>query len=413
MSDVIRGSAQPDDLRQLPGQHLLAGLPLLRPGPVEFCLFPGMLVTAGLVAASWLCVRNAALLHRVRSSCRWLLRWCKGRPAESIGVASGSLLLVWFITAAPFGSTAVDLRHDFVVIPWRAVAGTLVLVSVAAVLVALLPVAWQRGWLHSRGLPFWCLVGLAAFVLLSFGPVVRHKRSELALGPYALLYRYFPGYRNMRVPARFCVLWQPLLVMLGAWAGRRICSPELKQDDPQVPDDHAGSTRAGGARWASRGWVVGIGAAALLGADLATGPMRWVKLAKGDEVPAVFRWLRDHGKPGGVVVLPISDPYRAVNPPYLYFSLTHRRPLLNAYPAFTPQECRQALVLAGQLPAKRSVEMLRRRGIRYLVLDGPTLRASKGAAEYEELYRRCRRSRALRLVSECPDADRPLFELCD
>ncbi len=371
-----------------------------------------MVLTFGLLAAGWLCWRTNRPGARIRAVARAAFDWARSRPAQPLGLLIGSLLFLGFIVRAPFGSTTVNLKYDFVVIPWRAIAGTVLLVALAAVLLGLLPLVWQRGSLRARGLPFWCSVGLFAFVLLSFGPVIRHRRSELSLGPYALLYRYFPGYRTMRVPARFCALWQPLLLVLAAWAGGRLWSGPAGQLAAASPnamaEEAAGSSQR--AMRLRRVWLC-FAAVALLACDLATGPMHWVKLPKGEEVPPVFRWLRDHGEPGAVVILPVSAPFHAVNPPYLFYSLTHRRPLLNGYPAFTPLECREALMLAERIPAQRSISMLRRRGIRYIVLDAPMLRLTKGKEQYESLYRRCCRSPDMKLVTDCPDMDRPLFEL--
>jgi hypothetical protein len=144
--------------------------------------------------------------------------------------------------------------------------------------------------------------------------------------------------------------------------------------------------------------------------------MRWVRLPRGDDVPVVYRWLRDHGRPGSLLVMPLSDAFRSINPLYLFFALTHRRPLLNGYPAFTPNECVRVLTLAERLPSPKAIDMLRQRGIRYIVLDRPNFERMKrqdGPARFHRLYRRCLESPHLKLVSECADPNRPLFELLD
>jgi len=63
------------------------------------------------------------------------------------------------------------------------------------------------------GRSFWLVLAMSGFIL-SLGPQLRIGSHAIATGPYALLYRFMPGFHNVRYPSAFvcssCSAWRPL-----------------------------------------------------------------------------------------------------------------------------------------------------------------------------------------------------------
>jgi hypothetical protein len=305
------------------------------------------------------------------------------------GIALATIVLGLWLLYAPFNVT-VNLKHDFMRVPWGAVSGSFLLVLGVAALLLFLPRAVHTGWFGQLGMVFWCWCGLVLYILLSFGPMIRFDTTELALGPYALLYRFIPGFKGMRVPGRLCLLFMPLLVLLGAHAYDRLLA-------------------AASGRFARRAALVSI--AGMLATDLAVRPYAWQRAPLEEEIPAVFRWLADNGEPGGVLVLPTDTLGRYRSPLYLYYGLYHRRPLLNGYAAFTPAECHDALLQARAFPQPTTLEMLKARNIRYVVVDVPKWNEDLYPSSAAVLMAECDKSPDIRRETEISNNRFLLYEV--
>jgi hypothetical protein len=259
--------------------------------------------------------------------------------------------------------------------------------SVAAI-VLVLPSAWRSGWFAARSHVFWSWVGLVVFVLLSFGPMIRSSGASLAVGPYALLYRFMPGFQGMRVPARMCVLFLPLFVLLTSGALDRLVN--------EFPN-----------RLGRR--IVPLVVLALIAADHLVKPATWQRLPR--DVPAAFRWLKDTGRPGGVFVMPADTLQRQPSPLYLYYAIHHRRPMLNGFPAFMPADCANALRQANTFPDPDAVQLLSDRGVAYVVVDRHELAELVGSAEVEATLAACDQNARVRHIESASDDRFILFEL--
>jgi len=144
-------------------------------------------------------------------------------------------------------------------------------------------------------------------------------------------------------------------------------------------------------------------------ADLAVKPSHWERVPLERDLPRVFQWLRDNGKPGAVLILPPDGLGQFRSPLYLYYAMFHHRPLLNGYPAFMPAECHDALIRARNFPQPASLEMLSGRGIRYVVLDVEKL--NEDASGTDELIAACLASPGIRREDAASDDKFLLFEV--
>lgn len=315
--------------------------PFLRP---ENSLFPGWATTGlalvGLLAA-WRRLRPATpeSLPTPRRIALGLLlaialgAWLAGdrlAVAEvsrhrAVPIASGSWSALGFVVAASLGAWAW-LR-------WRWGRPPLL--------------RWQEASLWSRGL---ALGGLAGFALSQ--PIA-----------YLPLMRVVSGLDAMRVPARFGIF---VTLALVHFAARGI--DEL------------------GARW--RGDRARRAAAVLLAAfvlvELMPRPLRWVRLAGLDELPAVDHWLVGRREVRSLLELPIRA--NAGELAYMYASTLHWKPLANGYSGVLPESHRRLTATIPLLPDAAGFDLLVDLGISHLVVHGarlpPSLRGA-GLATWE------------------------------
>ena len=187
-----------------------------------------------------------------------------------------------------------------------------------------------------------------------------------SLGPdyglYILFYELVPGFDSLRVPARLAVLvtlaWAALGAMGMAWLQRRL----------------------------KAGALLSVGLAVLAGGLIlvegASAPINWLTIYK--HPPLVYRWLKD--QPGDAVVYEIptmgfnQDQSRDAR--YLFWSTHHEKTLVNGYSGFFPKDYVELAAKAPELPDPAVLDLLRARGVKYLILAPqgiPARRAGGGA----------------------------------
>ena len=174
---------------------------------------------------------------------------------------------------------------------------------------------------------------------------------ELSLGTngrlYPWLHTYALPYRAIRVPARFAMLVHMLLAVL-AGMGAAALLRRLSTDP-------------------GRNLVLTI----LVAGVVAESINRPVTLRDmPGRVPAVYEWLREQPD-APVLEYPVgalegrSGPQDAT---YMYYSTRHWRRLLNGYSGFEPASYHAVLHELRNFPDERSLEYLRRRDVRHLLV---------------------------------------------
>jgi hypothetical protein len=177
------------------------------------------------------------------------------------------------------------------------------------------------------------LAALAAAAALSFGfnsPV------------YRFLYAHFWPMQGFRAPARFGILAGCALAVL---AGLGF---EFLQQ------------RMSGTRWRS---VLLSGVLVAVGVECGSAPMRLDEVPR--QVPDVYRFLRILD-PSVVIELPISEGDFA--PVYMYWSTHHWHRLVNGYSGFSPPDYPETLKRMRTFPDDASIALLRRLGVRFIVV---------------------------------------------
>lgn len=207
----------------------------------------------------------------------------------------------------------------------------------------------------------WAAVG-ATGLIFSFGPYAAVPGISRPIPlPYRFL-MFVPGFKGLRVPSRFAVLFYLGLAVLGAM----------------------------GVAWLwKRGRLAKAGVAALsllLLAEFAvTLPVTSGLIGTAEKMPSYVAWLRD-APPGPVIEMPI---YRegvtgAVRQGYRqYISTFDWKPRVNGYSGYFPVGYKEFVEVMRGFPDDASIRALQERGVRYVLVhfneydapgeDGPGL----------------------------------------
>ena len=193
------------------------------------------------------------------------------------------------------------------------------------------------------------LIALTALTL-SAGPYFTRFGRRIPL-PFAMFFEYVPGFRAMRVPARFGLLVLFSLVVIAGWG------------------------IAATARWSKRRWPefiavrVGVVVAVVALAVLQTfwGLTLSEPIVSGQDVPAIYRWLATQKKPGAIVELPMEPAAKR----YLYFSSYHWKPLVNGYSGYFPPLHQDILTEMKDFPSRRSILVLQTLGVDGALVHSP------------------------------------------
>ena len=229
---------------------------------------------------------------------------------------------------------------------------------------------------------FYLLLCLAAMVL-SFGPFITVGATRITM-PYLFLWRWLPGFKALRVPARLGSLVTLSLVVLAAYGWQELVSlfdpfPALK-----------------------RLMVI----AACLGVVMVQ--VSWPfklspEIPSFGRVPPVYRWLaRQRNKK--IVELPSVEVKKDaivggwnIDVRYLYYSTYHWSRLVNGYSGYTPPEYAQIIKALAGFPDDIGAAVLSRLNVDYLIYH------TGGGRFKASLTKRARMVRGIKLVKRFGD----------
>lgn len=201
----------------------------------------------------------------------------------------------------------------------------------------------------------WLFPGFLSIVLGTAGAVLAARRDRrtfaiallwLSLGVlgslgthsffHRLLFDYGPGFRAIRVPARWAAIAYVALAMLIAFATAAL------------------TRRRGGE--GGRGWIGVVVAIAFL-VELHAAPIRWYLLPS--DSPPVYDWLRRQHVRGGVLELPLHE--QGSDYWYLLRATVHHKPILNGTSGFAPPGYMKLDALLHETPIRGTlIDELRR-----------------------------------------------------
>lgn len=164
---------------------------------------------------------------------------------------------------------------------------------------------------------------------------------------YPWLYAWMPGYHGLRVPSRFAGIFLLMLSVAAAFGLARV----LARLTP-VP----------------RALVAGV-VLLIVSVEYLTIPVPLAPLSP--EVPAVYDWLRRQPPvPIAEAPLPSLSALPGYDSIYQYWSIFHWRPLVNGYSGFYPPQYLSVVDAMDSFPDDTTIDILRVRGARYLLVHG-------------------------------------------
>jgi|GEM_PF-6817781 len=185
---------------------------------------------------------------------------------------------------------------------------------------------------------------LLAAISLGAHPIVFGKRITFPI--YILLARLLPGFHNIRVPQRFSYT---ALIFGAIFAAYGVAALSEK-----------GKSKKGRA-------MIGGACSAMLLAECWMAPFHLNLKPEFQEMPPIYKWLRDAKITGGVIELPFDSKNGFVRALYNVMSLTHMKPIANGYNAYAPPPYWQMMHAVPKLPDEDALRLLDLAGVSTII----------------------------------------------
>ena len=257
----------------------------------------------------------------------------------------GGADLTDFITAPPanliYGHLSARFRHEGW---WEHVTFPGVVIFTMA-LIGVLGSA-RKNTFRRKEIALYLLLTGTAFIL-SLGPALRlGGETILSPLPYRLLFDYVPGSRAIRQPARFHIITMAGMSVLAgfgaAWVEEKV------------------------GKFQRRFIMSGVLGGLMVLENLSI-PLSPIHIPLKDQIPPVYKWLSARSDSGPVLELPILMDVGATEAPRLYYSVFHRKRLVNGYGGFIPPVYAHFLFFDREFP-HQPYHWIVGLGIRYIVL---------------------------------------------
>ena len=178
-------------------------------------------------------------------------------------------------------------------------------------------------------------------VMLAFGPQIHAGGQPVGAGPYQLLYTFVPGFDGVRVPARYLMLSALFLAILAGLGAAQVLAWRRRAGILLVAIASAGIL--------AESWVVPMDTNVRLAAPrLELTPRR---LDQPDRMGPLYEYIRR--APGHLVLIefPYGDP--AYDIQSVFYAGYHRRPLVNGYSGFFPENYVRRATFLSRIPSDR------------------------------------------------------------
>ncbi len=351
MWEVERFSAQLQHFLAVPERSLLWGRFLGKLGGSETQIYPG-LVPLFLTLAWWITrPRPAADALNKKKGRRFFRVW------DALNIFLLAIVLAIVLSGGfqfAVAGLKVSARHadkPFVLL--------LLSLALRFIFDSALRRRWKNGWIAL--MPAERLYGLflALSWILCLGPVIKLLDRELGPGLYGLLYRWLPGFNALRVPARFAVLMMLSLAVLAGWGLARLES-----------------------RLRPRAWRPALvaGLALLVLAESALLPLPLAPVRVGRNIPVIYSLVKDM-PPATVVIdfpLPAGDGEEFHESLPMYYSLFHRKRIINGYNGYAPPGYRVVREAMEDFPSAATFDLLRRMEVNAILIHTRGYREDRG-----------------------------------
>ena len=188
-----------------------------------------------------------------------------------------------------------------------------------------------------------------------------------SLGPvfflYRVFYKIFPPFQSIRVAARWGVMVTFSISVLAGFGARYL----FEQSSPL------------------RKRIICVLIPLILIAEYSCFPLKFHIFP--EQVPAVYRWLSFQQGDFPIVELPMPSSAQEVykETRYMYWSTFHWKKLVNGYSGFFPEDYWDINGMMQKFPSEKSIALLRRLGVRYVIVHAAEFRRGRWWSAKERL----------------------------
>lgn len=317
-------------------QNVFLGKKLASLGGPECFLFPG--IAALFLAAFYICQKRKLF---------------KNFPRIIRIVMLTIILIALIFTAASLISGGFTLNLGFVHISSHNLAKPASVVLGGLILYVLLSFIFlifkkkRNNQTEGKNLFLYLFLSFWA-LLLSFGPVISFlgHTSGAFPPPFKWFYTYIPGFKGIRVPSRYAV-FVILCVAVFAGYGVKYLLRKIKKKELKV--------------------LLICGLIIFINAEYLTIPQKIRFVPIKDSIPSPYKWLIEKDEDFAIIELPFIKPIGKESL-YMYFSLFHKKKLVNGYSGFLPPSIDYIRRRFDGFPSWSSIDILKSLGVKYIVL---------------------------------------------
>ena len=199
---------------------------------------------------------------------------------------------------------------------------------------------------ENRSLILYGIIGIWT-LLLSFGgqfTFLGHSTGVAPL-PFRFFFNFIPGFKGIRVPSRYGVFVIFCIAVLASYGLKYF----LK-------------------KWEKKKFtaVAAAGLLLFLNLEYLSIPQRMKKVPVKDDIPPAYTWVKNRPKEEVFICLPFFNriPLEAN---YLYFSLYHKKRIVNGYSGFFPPVTLYMQRMFKGFPSWPSIDILKSLGVDYVI----------------------------------------------
>ena len=202
-------------------------------------------------------------------------------------------------------------------------------------------------------------------LLLSFGSHFTFLGKSTGIGPlpFKFFFYHIPGFKGIREPTRYGVFVIFCFAVLAAY-GIKYFFSKLENKKVRV--------------------IVSAGLLIFLNIEYLSIPQQIKKMPLRDDIPPAYIWLKE--KPGDIVIA--SLPFFNETPMeanYLYFSLFHKKKIINGYSGFVPPVTHYIQRMFKGFPSWPCVDILVSLGVDYVVYHPALWEQKMASARVERI----------------------------
>jgi hypothetical protein len=340
----------------VPPPNLLLGKLLEPLGSYEYFLFPG--IGAVLLAGIYM----LAKARRFKDMPRWMKR--AGLILCGLPALLAAILLLNKGFKLKLGSLPLSLTN-----PAKQAYAFMIIAGLFLIVAFVFHLAKNKPPAETQDASFLYIFMLYGGLAMSWGAglSLRGSHAFAHLTPFAWFYDHVPGFKGIRVPSRYAVFVILAVAVLAGW-GLDFLWRKLKP----------------------RALRVALAALLLLAvnAEYLCLPQRLMSFPVGRDIPPTYLWLAEQKGDFAVIELPMAGDI-GQEAGYMYFSLFHKKKIMNGYSGFIPPTADFVHELFQDYPSRTSLDLLQDLGIKYVIFHAHRLRPLKAQEARDRMREVC------------------------